>query len=353
MARSKSKAAAATVTNSTTTMITTAEESVLTLEASETTSTSEITSAALGQRALPIFGNPLISNAAIADSMILKPKSGRVNTMVATKDSSSSSSSSSSNNAVSVLKITAPKAKGEVVVMRRMDSDLVNASSMFSAAYPSITESMLTKENDYIVSKYEGERAIVEQDESEPLSGVWVTISQARELAKEYGIDQFMQSLLDAPVRKTVVKSSVPSTVPIISLTPPVATSVAEPIIIATGEVATTESIETTTVIRTSIVVEMTTEEKIVEADITTTTTDDIEDTEQEDTDEKNEQGRDEVAGMEETAPRQKKRKIEELEDQSAKDRKRYRGIITIGTVAVGLAAAAVVALPQVLPYFS
>jgi len=46
------------------------------------------------------------------------------------------------------------------------------------------------------------------------------------------------------------------------------------------------------------------------------------------------------VAGM--------KRRIEELEDQISWDRKKYRGMVT---VAVGLAAASVI--PQVLPYFS
>ncbi|KAG0310248.1 hypothetical protein BGZ99_000557, partial [Dissophora globulifera] len=42
------------------------------------------------------------------------------------------------------------------------------------------------------------------------------------------------------------------------------------------------------------------------------------------------------------------KRRIDELEDQATRDRKRFRGLVT---VAVGLAAVA--ALPQVLPYFS
>lgn len=46
------------------------------------------------------------------------------------------------------------------------------------------------------------------------------------------------------------------------------------------------------------------------------------------------------VAGM--------KRRIEELEQQISRDRKKYRGMVT---VAVGLAAASVI--PQVLPFFS
>lgn len=42
------------------------------------------------------------------------------------------------------------------------------------------------------------------------------------------------------------------------------------------------------------------------------------------------------------------KRRIEELEDQASRDKKKFRGLVT---VAVGLAAASVI--PQVLPYFS
>lgn len=45
------------------------------------------------------------------------------------------------------------------------------------------------------------------------------------------------------------------------------------------------------------------------------------------------------------------KRRIEELEGQASKDKKKFRGLAAVAVGAVGIAAASVI--PQVLPYFS
>jgi len=45
------------------------------------------------------------------------------------------------------------------------------------------------------------------------------------------------------------------------------------------------------------------------------------------------------------------KRRIEELEDQASRDKKKLRGLVAVAVGAAGIAAASVI--PQVLPYFS
>lgn len=105
-------------------------------------------------RELPIFSNPLLANATQANSVPIKPRTVRVK--------------ASGGKTVHVLRISAPKVEGEVVVMRRMDTDLVNATAMFNAAYPAISEKMNAKESSFVARKYNGilEKAGI-------LSGVW------------------------------------------------------------------------------------------------------------------------------------------------------------------------------------
>ncbi|KAI1316306.1 hypothetical protein EDD11_010149 [Mortierella claussenii] len=281
----------------TTTTTVTVEETVATLELGESSSLSATPLASPSKKAivgakangnssttnhdaslhreLPIFSNPLLANATQSNSVPIKPKSGRVK--------------STGNKTVAVLRISAPKVDGEVVVMRRLDLDLVNATSMFNAAYPAISEKMNAKESSFITRKYEGH-----VEKSGALSGVWITIAQAKELAKEYEIDQFMRPLLEETVAKGTAHSE--------------------------GE---------------EIV------EKIVVTEITTVHTTDVEVHETEAVEETTEDlSVADVVVM--------KRRIEELEDQVSRDKKKFRGLVT---VAVGLAAATVI--PQVLPYFS
>jgi hypothetical protein len=148
----------------TTTVVTAVEETITLLEVTgeSVTAIEETASTAVAiERELPIFSNTLLANAAIAgNSVTHKPKSGRVK-------------ATGGKNSVPVLKITAPKTDGEVVVMRRMDSDLVNATTMYNAAYPSVSEAMQTLENDYLAKKYETEGAVVEEAGSGALAGVW------------------------------------------------------------------------------------------------------------------------------------------------------------------------------------
>ncbi|KAF9398583.1 hypothetical protein BGX21_007593 [Mortierella sp. AD011] len=331
-----------TVTGTTATVVTTVDETVATLEVTNESTVLEVsevnvtTSVTVTARELPIFKNPLIVDAAISalGPLSIKPKVGRVKATGASKGA-----------VVSVLKLTAPKTEGEVVVMRRMDSDLVNATSMFNASFPSISEEMMEKEMDYLKAKYKTQGAVEEKASSGALAGVWVTISQAKELAGEYGISQFIQPLLEAPSRKSTIKAAAAAAAAAASTTSaaPVATEVSaeetaqkqeqaqepeeggpqsrlETIVATVDEVSTKETVEVSAEVKET---EETNEDKEVKEE------------EQED-----------QASTGETVL---KRRIEELEEEVAGDRKRYRGLLT--AAAVGLVAVA--ALPQVIPYFS
>lgn len=144
----------------------TVEETVSTLEVTEVTTTSvpaspsrkgatklqDLSLSSL-QRELPLFSNPLLANATRANSVPIKPKTGRIK---------------SGGKTVPVLRISAPKVDGEVVVIRRLDTDTVNAASMFNAAYPAISERMNAKESAYIARTFDGH-----VEKSGALSGVW------------------------------------------------------------------------------------------------------------------------------------------------------------------------------------
>jgi len=121
----------------------------------------------------------------------------------------------------------------------------------------------------------------------------------AKALAKEYEIDQFMRPLLDAPNAKDGTTTE--------------------------GEEIAEKSITT------EVTVVQTTQKREREEDIG-----EMQDT----TDKLDELTVADVKVM--------KRRIEELEDQANRDRKKFRGLAVI---AAGLAAASVI--PQVLPYFS
>ncbi|KAG0346119.1 hypothetical protein BG004_002408 [Podila humilis] len=246
-------------------------------------------------RELPIFSNPLLANATQANSVPIKPRSVKVK---------------SGGKSVQVLRISAPKVEGEVVVMRRMDSDLVNATAMFNAAYPAISDKMNAKESSFVVRNYNGSF-----EKAGALSGVWISIAQAKELAKEYGIDSFMRPLLDAPASKSA--KDIPSAVETVEETVVVATTTTSEVTIATEETTIEETMEQESTSVFDPVDEAT--EQIQEMTVS------------------------EVAGL--------KRRIEELEDQASRDQKKFRGLVTVAVGAVGLAAATVI--PQVLPYFS
>ncbi|KAF9932501.1 hypothetical protein FBU30_008074 [Linnemannia zychae] len=271
------------------TTVTTVEESVSNLEVASSSNVAGAVATAASSvepslhRELPIFSNPLIANATLSNSVPSKPKMTRVKV-------------AGNNKTVSVLRISAPKVDGEVVVMRRLDTDLVNATSMYNAAYPAISENMDAKESAFVTKKYDG---LVEK--SGALAGVWITIPQAKLLAKEYGIDQFMRPLVDAPNPKGNSSTAVE------------------------GE----EVVEKTTVTEVTFVQTSQKREREMEVEEM-----------QDNTDETEELSVTDVKVM--------KRRIEELEEQVNRDRKKFRGL---AVVAAGLAAASVI--PQVLPYFS
>ncbi|KAF9311699.1 hypothetical protein BG003_007084 [Podila horticola] len=261
-------------------------EAVSFLEVLDSNPTKTKTTTSQETRELPIFSNPLLANATQANSVPIKPRTVRVKV---------------GGKTVQVLRISAPKVEGEVVVMRRMDTDLVNATAMFNAAYPAISEKMNAKESTFVARKYNG---VLEK--AGALSGVWISIAQAKDLAKEYGIDAFMRPLLDAPAPAAKAKevSAVETTVEQI---------VAEVVVQETVE----ESMEQDSTAVVDAVAEAT--EQIQELTVS------------------------EVTSL--------KRRIEELEDQASRDQKKFRGLVTVAVGAVGIAAATVI--PQVLPYFS
>lgn len=123
--------------------------------------------------------------------------------------------------------------------------------------------------------------------------------SIAKELSKEYGIDQFMRPLLEVSSAK-------------------LASAAADGEEIVVDRVVTSEG--------TTLQKDVDALQDFEDGSVMEETTEDVNVTD--------------VAGM--------KRRIEELEEQISWDRKKYRGMVT---VAVGLAAASVI--PQVLPYFS
>ncbi|KAF9131545.1 hypothetical protein BGW39_001656 [Mortierella sp. 14UC] len=288
------------------------------------------------KRELPIFNNPLLADDR-SSAVTLKPKSGRVKVQ------------GGKTATIAVLKMNAPKADGEVVVMRRMDSNLVNASLMFQAAYPATTEEWITKENTHLAKTYEPLGAVVEDSESGALAGVWVTISQAKELAKEYSIEQFMLPLLNAPARKNTIKAASPSpSSPSTEIVTKDEKETVEETVVAIGAVVV-EKVAVTS--EETVVVEEKTEVVIEEKAVETLEAKEMKEVgtteEKVEVEEKNEQEQEQEQEQQESTG--SKRGREEEEEQAARDRKRFRGFVT---VAVGLAAVAAT-IPQVLPYFS
>ncbi|KAG0274646.1 hypothetical protein BGZ95_009588 [Linnemannia exigua] len=285
-----------------------------------------------GKRELPIFNNPLLADDK-SSAVTLKPKSGRVKVQ------------GGKTATIAVLKMSAPKTDGEVVVMRRMDSNLVNASLMFQAAYPAVTEEWIAKENSYLTENYEPRGAVVENSESGALAGVWVTISQAKELANEYGIEQFMLPLLNAPARKNTIKATPASSSPSTEIVAKEEKETVEEIVVATAAVVV-EKVAVTS--EETVVVEEKTEVLIDEKTVETLEVKGVETNEEKfEVEEKNNE--EQVQEQEQEQSTGSKRGREEDEEQAEKDRKRFRGFVT---VAVGLVAVAAT-IPQVLPYFS
>ncbi|KAF9985769.1 hypothetical protein BGZ75_002554 [Mortierella antarctica] len=351
---SKSKSASATAkienvetaTTTTTTSVTTVEETVATLEVVQGSSSS----ASSAQRELPIFSNVLIADATLSTSVPVKPKTGRV------KAGTGKGAAS-----VAVLKINAPKSDGEVVVMRRMDTDLINATAMYNAAYAPVSADMEKKETQYLADKYEAQGAVLEKAGGSAFAGIWVTVPQAQDLALEYGISKFMLPLLDAPKRKGTIKAASASTSAVEKAekeekeeekgTVAVVISSQETIVV---EEKLEEKIEEKIEDKVEEKIEEKVEEQIKITIAESTAQEEVK-SEEEKTDlgDKEDEKKEVVEEEEEAGPSSPnstvmKRRIEELEDQATQDKKRFRGLIT---VAVGIAAVA--AIPQILPYFS
>ncbi|KAG0263220.1 hypothetical protein DFQ27_001862 [Actinomortierella ambigua] len=272
------KATTSTVTTTTTTTTTLSTVAM----AATTTSADQPTAS----RELPIFSNPLLADATQANSVPIKPKTARIK---------------AGSKMINMLKIHAPKVDGEVVIMRRTDTDLVHATAMFKAAYPAVSDRMVTQENKHVLANHQGVA-----EKLAAIAGVWVSVSEAKNLAREYDIELFMRPLLDAAGERKEAS------------TPELSSKAAAS---ANDEAESVASQEEGTVVADQDVVETTT---------TTTTSSTTEKVEVVET----------VAGM--------KRRIEELEEETVRNKRTIRGL---ATVAVGLAAASII--PSVLPYFS
>ncbi|KAF9420805.1 hypothetical protein BGZ94_009031 [Podila epigama] len=340
------------------------EADATTITATTTTTAAASNDDAVLLRELPIFNNPFIANATLNSSTAsttasLQPKPARVK-----------AGNTSPSKSVSVLKINAPKADGDVTVMRRMDYDLVHASAMFAAAYPATSEKMIEKEEKVIIQKF-GESSVVVVEKNcgnAALAGVWINLEQALELAKEYSIDKFMTPLLEAPStptaarRKNTKASSVASSSTTSSTITATSASVEQ-----TGE----ESAETKTQdednkrdqtpSEESVVSEPQSQDEAAEKD-----TNENEETkvseEKEEADQETLSQEESTLVAEATSSLKRARDDDDEEEEEANDvqekerkalehasrsAKRFRGLVAI---AVGVAVAA--AVPQVLPYF-
>ncbi|KAG0230151.1 hypothetical protein BGW42_001138 [Actinomortierella wolfii] len=259
---------------STTTVTTTTTTTTVAMAAS-TTSTDQHSAS----RELPIFSNPLLADATQANSVPIKPKTARIK---------------AGSKMINMLKIHAPKVDGEVIIMRRTDTDLVHATAMFKAAYPAVSDRMVAQENKHIQANHQGVA-----EKLTAIAGVWVPVAEAKKLAREYDIELFMRPLLDAAGERKEASNSGSSQNATAS---------------SNDESASTTSQEEGTVV-------------VDQEAVETTTTEKVEDIQS-------------IAGM--------KRRIEELEEESTRDKRKIRGL---ATVVVGLAAATII--PSVLPYFS
>ncbi|KAF9382821.1 hypothetical protein CPB97_006920 [Podila verticillata] len=318
-------------------------ETVTTTTTTTTTSSTTITTDEKVSRQLPIFNNPLIANAAFAKATAPQPKSGRVK-----------AGNTSTTKQVSVLKITAAKNdESDVVVMRRMDSDLVHASAMYSAAYPAISGKMMAKEDKVIAETFKASAVVVDKNcGNTSLAGVWIDLENALELAKEYGIDKFMGPLLDAPstaARRKIIKGSSPAASTVSDVTASEETEG------SAQEDKKEDKKEQAKKAEEAIEKEEKEEEKKDEEKKK-------EEEKQEEQSGESLESQEETSSIEEIAS-----SIEEAEDaqeeeaaevaavkrareedeEMSRSQKRFRGLVA---VAVGVAAAAVI--PQVLPYF-
>jgi hypothetical protein len=167
----------------------------------------------------------------------------------------------------------------------------------------------------------------------------------AKELAKEYNIEQFMLPLLNAPARKSTIKATSASpSLPSTEIVAKEKATVEETVVAVAAVVA--EKVAVTN--EETIVVEEKTEVVIEEKTVETLEVKEVETAEEKvEVEEKKEQEQEQEQEQQESAG--SKRGREEDEEQAARDKKRFRGFVT---VAVGLAAVAVT-IPQVLPYFS
>ncbi|KAK4058488.1 hypothetical protein OIO90_000650 [Microbotryomycetes sp. JL221] len=108
-----------------------------------------------------------------------------------------------SDDTIKIARVKVPVPKGVPGhIIKRFDTGAVSASSLFRAAFPTASQDDEATEMAWIREgsnkKYGDTRqAGHEDDATQKLSGVWVSIKHAPALAKEYGILRFAQDLID------------------------------------------------------------------------------------------------------------------------------------------------------------
>ncbi|POW13151.1 hypothetical protein PSTT_03892 [Puccinia striiformis] len=97
------------------------------------------------------------------------------------------------------IKIPAPD-KVSTHLIRRFDTDAISASSFFKSAFPNATEEEESTQMNYLNQIYDTRAAgAVDLGAEHKLTGVWVPIEHASELAEEYGLTRFVAPLIAYP----------------------------------------------------------------------------------------------------------------------------------------------------------
>lgn len=97
------------------------------------------------------------------------------------------------------VKIPAPD-KISTHLIKRFDTDAISATSFFKSAFPLATDQDESIQMDYLHKIYDTHNAgALDLGPDRRLTGVWVPIQHASELADAYGLSRFAQALIDFP----------------------------------------------------------------------------------------------------------------------------------------------------------
>ncbi|CAG8541024.1 4506_t:CDS:2 [Paraglomus occultum] len=87
-----------------------------------------------------------------------------------------------------VLCVKIPSPRGDISIYRRLDTDFVNATHMFRAAYPTAGEALEKREMMWLDSMTS--TTVELEGNVGYMAGTWVSLAYAKRLAKDYGIER-------------------------------------------------------------------------------------------------------------------------------------------------------------------